>query len=333
MSESTHRILIIGVGSIGERHTRCFLASGRASVGICELNESLRDTIAQRYGIDDAFKTLDDALVSPWDAALIATPAHTHIPIALELARHNIPLLIEKPLSISDEGIEELLNEVKDRELLTAVSYNYRAHPALASMKASLDSGQFGRPLQLYANLGQNFATYRPAYASVYFADHAQGGGGIQDCLTHIINLSEWLIGPVTRIAGDALHQQLPDVEVEDTVHAFARHGSVMASYTMNMYQQPNETIVTVVCEKGTLRFEVNGSCWKWMDEVEGEWHTEEHPLKERDTWYILNANAFLDALEGLSEPLCSLEDGFQTLKVNQALLNSLETEKWETIS
>ena len=140
-------------------------------------------------------------------------------------------------------------------------------------------------------------------------------------------------MGPITRIAGDALHQQLPDVDVEDTVHAFARHGSVMASYTMNMYQQPNETVVTIVCEKGTLRFEVNSSCWKWMDEVEGEWHTEEHPLAERDTWYILNANAFLDALEGRAEPLCSLEEGLQTLKVNQALLNSLDSEKWEIIS
>ena len=39
-------ILVIGVGSIGERHLRCFQATGRAEVSFVEINESLRATIA-----------------------------------------------------------------------------------------------------------------------------------------------------------------------------------------------------------------------------------------------------------------------------------------------
>jgi predicted dehydrogenase len=333
VSESKHRFLIVGVGSIGERHTRCFLATDRVEVGICELNDSLRSDVAERYGIEKSYATLAEALVESWDAALVATPAHTHIPIALQLAQQGIPLLIEKPLATNLDGADDLVREVKERNLLAAVSYNYRAHPALASMKAALDSGRFGAIHQLYACLGQNFATYRPAYADIYFADRKQGGGAIQDSLTHIINMGEWLAGPVDRIAGDAMHQQLPGVDVEDTVHAFARHGNVMASYALNMYQLPNESIITLVCEKATLRFEVQHSRWRWMYAVEGEWHDEYHLLENRDSWYISNANAFLDALEGTADPLCSLEEGLHTLKVNQALLASLDADKWEDIS
>ena len=66
---------------------------------------------------------------------------------------------------------------------MAAVSYNYRAHPALAAMKAALDSGRFGKPKQVYGISGQDIVKYRPAYPDIYFADHAQGGGAIQEAI------------------------------------------------------------------------------------------------------------------------------------------------------
>ena len=69
-----------------------------------------------------------------------------------------------------------------------------------AAMKAALDSGRFGRPVQLVAVCGQHFPTYRPAYREIYYRDRATGGGAIQDAITHVLNLGEWLIGPVDRL-------------------------------------------------------------------------------------------------------------------------------------
>ena len=43
------RLLVVGLGSIGERHLRCFAATGRACVSLCELNAELRLAIAERY--------------------------------------------------------------------------------------------------------------------------------------------------------------------------------------------------------------------------------------------------------------------------------------------
>jgi predicted dehydrogenase len=332
MSTKKLRVLVIGVGSIGERHVRCYLATGRAEIGICELNPELRVTIAERYDIKESFDNLDAALDAGWDAALVATPAHTHIPIALTVARAGINLIIEKPLSTSLDGIEELRKIVVEKNLVAAVSYNYRAHPGLTAMKKALDSGRFGKPRQLYAMVGQMFPFYRPAYRDIYFADRAQGGGAIQDSITHTWNLSEWFIGPMNRIAVDADHQQLEDVDVEDTVHALARHGDVMASYTVSLYQQPSESSLTIVCEKGTLRFELHKNRWRVMTEPEGTWEDESCVLAERDTWYTLNADAMLDAVAGIAAPRCTLEDGIQTLRVNLAALKSAETKTWREV-
>ncbi len=59
---STHRVLVVGVGSIGERHVRCFGRTGRAELAICETNPELRKTIAERYGIKLQYAKLDEAL-------------------------------------------------------------------------------------------------------------------------------------------------------------------------------------------------------------------------------------------------------------------------------
>jgi len=330
MSTDKQRILVIGVGSIGERHVRCYLATGRAHIGICEINGDLRDTIADRYAIGESFDNLDDALAAGWDGALIATPAHTHIPIAITVAKAGIHLIIEKPLSTSLDGLDELRQLVAEKNLTAVVSYNYRAHPGVVAMKAALDSGRFGKPRQLYAMIGQHFPKYRPAYREIYFADHAQGGGAIQDAITHIWNACEWFLGPMDRIAVDADHQLLDGVTVEDTVNAIARHGDVMASYAVNLYQAPNESTITIVCEKGTLRLEVHEKRWRCMTEPEGPWTDEAFDLPERDSWYTLNANTILDALEGSAPPRCSLEEGIQTLRVNLAALRSAETRSWQ---
>ncbi len=326
------RILIVGVGSIGERHVRCFLATGRVTVGICELNNELRESVATRYDVAYGTGDLAEALAQPWDGVLIATPAHTHIPIASQAVDAGLDIVIEKPLSISLEGVESLRRRVREQGLMAAVSYQIRAHPGTATLKAALDGGQYGKPLQVLGSIGQYFPKYRPAYGEVYFADPAQGGGAIHDAMTHLLNLGEYLVGPITRLVADADHQHLAGVTVEDTVHVIARHDQIMANYTLNLYQKPNESHITIVCEHATLRFELHQSRWRVMAEPEGPWEDHDHPLADRDALYIANATHLLDALAGTAKPLCSLAEGIQTLHVNLAVHESVRSGSWQEI-
>src|SRR4051794_34990129 len=106
---SSHKsILIVGVGSIGERHLRCFKATGRVEVGLCELNPVLRKTVAERYQVANVFGELEPALEQKHDAVVVCTPAHLHVPLALTIAKAGAHLFIEKPLSTSLEDISAL---------------------------------------------------------------------------------------------------------------------------------------------------------------------------------------------------------------------------------
>lgn len=332
MPSLIHKLLVVGVGSIGERHLRCFLSTGRVEAVFVEVNASLRQTISERYDVR-GFASLDEALTTQPTIAVVAVPAHLHIVIATQLAERGLHLLIEKPLSTSFDRIERLQNVVRDRELIAGVAYVYRSHPLLVAMRTMILDGRFGRPIELIAVSGQHFPTFRPAYRQIYYTDRATGGGAIQDALTHVVNAGEWLLGPVDRLVADAAHQVLEDVSVEDTVHLLARHGEVMASYSLNQHQAPNEFTLTVICERGTIRWESHHNRLRWMAAPGDEWRDDTIAPLERDTLFVRQAEQFLTAVEGHTAPACSLEEGLQTLRVNLAALASADGGSWQIIS
>lgn len=329
-----HRVLVIGVGSIGERHLRCFGQTGRATMSLCEINDDLRQTIADRYSIDNAYADLDAAMADEHDAAVIAVPAQLHVPFATKLAEAGLHLLIEKPLSASLDGLDAMQDAIARSKVAAMVAYVFRSIDWVIDAREALNSGRFGRPLHLYATAGQHFPTFRPAYRDTYYNDRATGGGVIQDALTHVINTGEWLVGPIDRLAAIAGHQALDGVDVEDTVNVITDHGGVLGSYGYNQYQAPNEVAITVVCEDGTVRIEQHASRWRWMTDPDpgNDWHDVQFEPAERDTFFVKQANTFLDVIEGKQTPPCTVDEGIQTLRVNLALMRAADESVWQTI-
>ena len=321
-----HSILIIGCGSIGERHLRCFQQTGRCPVSVCDANAKLLSEVSQRYNVP-SFSTLAEAAHSQhFDAWVICTPAHTHLSIAREGAAHGAALLIEKPLSVTLDGLEETRTAINSSGRFVAIAYVYHCFPWIIAAREFLQSGVLGKPLHASIVAGQHFPTYRPAYRDIYYARHETGGGAIQDALTHIVNAMEWMIGPITRVFCDASHQHLDGVTVEDTVNVTARHGTVLASYAMNQFQAANEAIIEIHCELGSLKIESHAQRWASMMRGETAWTWNTTAPLERDDLFIAQANAFLDGMEGKPCALCTFDEAVQTLRFNRAALDSAAT-------
>jgi predicted dehydrogenase len=290
-----------------------------------EIDGARRGEVVGRNGLEQSFSGVREALggALAWDAAVVATPARLHVPLALQLAEAGIHLLIEKPLSVHLAGVEQLCDVVRDKRLVAAVGYSWRAHPVVAGMRQRLAEMDLGEPLELIVVSGQHFPTYRPAYREIFYRDRTSGGGAIQDALTHMLNVGQWLAGPIDRVLADCDHLALEGVAVEDTVHVLTRQGGVMGCYALNQHQTPNEASWTVVCRHGTIRGEAHTSRVLTMKSPEAPWHEQHLPPADRDIPFIAQAQAFLDATEGKRPPLCTLEEGVQTLKVNLAVLEA----------
>ena len=318
-------VLIIGCGSIGERHLRCFQKTGRADVTACDASAALLEKMAATYHVP-VFADWKKAMAQNFDAVVICTPAPLHVPMAIHALESGKHVLVEKPLSQSFEGIDELFRAREHSGRQIAVAYVLHVYDVLAAAREFLHRGDFGPIRQATLISGQCFPSFRPAYAQTYYRDRRTGGGAIQDALTHMANWVESVLGPAETVLCDCAHLVLPNVEVEDTVHISARHGNALANYSLNQFQTPNETTLQFNAARGSVKIELHLNRWGSFAEGEKDWSWRELPKAERDTAFISQANAFLDQLEGQPSRLCSLEAAAQTLRFNLAALASAES-------
>lgn len=321
-------MLVVGGGSIGERHLRCFQRTGRAVVAVCDPAAEIRAQLEARYGVP-VFSDAAAALAGGFDAAVICTPAPLHMPLALQALGHGLHVLIEKPLSHSLEGTREL-RLMRDRTgRRVEVAYVFQVIPCLAAGRDFLRDGAIGPVLHATVTSGQPFHRLRPPhtrpYAQTYYADRRTGGGAIQDALTHPANFVESVLGPTDTVYCECAHQALAGVTVEDTVNVCARHGGTLVSYTLNQFQAPNECTLQFHAADGSVKIELHRQRWGMFRPGDEDWTWHDKPVADRDVHFTAQADGFLDAIEGGPSPLCPLEAAEQTLRFNLAALASAE--------
>jgi predicted dehydrogenase len=320
-----HHILIIGCGSIGERHLRCFQTTQRTQVAGCDANVELSARIAKTYGVPIEGDWEQAVRSGRYTAVVICTPAPLHVRMARTALEAGLDVLVEKPLSHSLTGVADLI-ATRDRSgRRIVVAYVFHQNPVLNGAGDFVARGEFGPVRHATLVSGQSFHRLRPGYAQTYYRDRAMGGGAIQDALTHSANWMESVLGPTESVMCDCAHLVVPNVTVEDTVHVAARHANALASYSLNQFQAPNETAFQFDAEGGSVRVELNRRRWGHFAVGASDWTWHDGPPAERDTPFIAQANAFLNYLEGKPARTCSLEAGAHTLRFNLAALASAE--------
>lgn len=318
-------IIIVGAGGIGERHIRCFQKLNAGRVGLVESNAERRALIASRYACP-AYETLSVALAAEkWDIGVIAAPAPVHIPLALEMLQAGLDVLIEKPLAVTPERLDEIQAYEATRTI--RVAYVYRQMEPVIELKRRLEEAQLGAPLSAQIVCGEDFSVARPDYAKVYYARHESGGGAIQDVLTHFANAMDWLVGPSQVLQCMAENRKLRDVAVEDTVSCSILHeGGCLANYYISQGQAAQETSFTIHCEHGSLCADLTQRRIGTFPAGAEDWEWTELPPCERDHFYEQQAADFLNAVAGEPDHGCSLAEAIHSLNVNLAALKSAES-------
>lgn len=315
-------VLIIGAGGIGERHLRCFQRIGAGLVGIVEANPERLASVSARYGCPAFSAWAEAEKKGPWNIGVIATPAPAHVSLAVELLKSGLDVLIEKPLAVSLQGLDELQALEKSRTV--RVAYVYRHIEPVMELKRRLESGQLGRPLSALVTCGEDFSLARPDYARLYYARHETGGGAIQDVLTHFTNAMDWLVGPAQAVQCLSGNRMLKNVFVEDTVCCAIRHAEgCLVNYMVSQGQAPKETSFTVHGEDGTLHADLTAMRIGEFRRGGKEWEWIRFEPCERDHFYDSQAADFLAACNGINGRSCSLDEAIHSLKVNLAALES----------
>jgi predicted dehydrogenase len=196
MTSTPRRILVSGAGSIGMRHARNLGVLGEASIAIAEPDAERLKAAKTELGVR-AFADIREALKEFHPTIVfICSPTKEHVPQALLAVMSGADVFIEKPVSHSLEGMEELETAARDR--IAMIGCNMRFHPGPKQVKQLLDAGEIGTVKRARIHAASYLPDWRPGsdYRKNYSADPAQGGA-ILDFI-HEIDLALWYAGPAT---------------------------------------------------------------------------------------------------------------------------------------
>ena len=319
-----HRVLVIGGGSIGERHVRCFLHTGRAEVSLCENRRERLAEMKQQYALAGAFDDFEKIDLARFDTAVICIPADLHIPLARRLVDAGLHVLCEKPLSVSVDGIDDLIQATKERGVTSGVAFVRRGMGSYRAVKNELKSGRIGDVLNAIHITLYDHRQARPDYRRTYAVDAKAGGGAINDLMSHSVNLIQWLLGPVSRVTAMYDHLQIEDTDVEDTVTILLRFRDSKAMCTLHcsMWNPYRKEELILAGAKGAICVDNNAGRIGVLIREKGEWEWTEGFAGRRDgkgqmdAPFIFEANNFLDAIEGRADVMCTLEEGKHTVEV-----------------
>jgi|TARA_B100000315_G_C14557407_1_gene578835 predicted dehydrogenase len=310
-------IVIFGVGSIGQRHIRNLKSLGVSKVYIYDPNSDLVDEVSEKHEVMPVSK--NDIWSNKYDVAFITNPNSLHLDTALEAAKHGCHLLIEKPLATSMEGLEELIDLVRERDLITIVGCNMRFHSGPKKVKQLLEERTIGRILSGYVTAGHFLPFWKPGqdYKQSYSARKDLGGGCVLDGI-HEIDLVCWYFGIPEDVKSYVFNTGVLGIEVEDTSDILMKFEEGFSCYVhIDYLQQTYERKCRIIGEKGTIWWDINKQEVTLYTAEDKTYVTYSHPVDyDINQMYIDEVRHFLDCISTGSQAANSVYAAREILEV-----------------
>lgn len=325
-----NRVLIVGHGSMGRRHLR--LARGlmpKADIRV------LRHQVASEVPefSDGCFFDIKEAIAFAPQIAVIASPAPFHITTAQALADTGVHLLVEKPLSVSLNGVAQLLETCKIKGTILLSGYNLRFLPSLQRFRDLLFEGIIGKTLSVRCEVGQHLPSWRPEcdYRQGVSGRRELGGGALLE-LSHEIDYLRWIFGKAVWVNATLSRQSRLEIDVEDTAHlaiGFASDNDghqLIASVNMDFIRHDNTRLCTAIGEKGSLRWDGLKGEVELLEAGAKVWRNLYSYPHQRDESYLAEWKNFIETISENKIPLVSGEDGLRVLEIIDAARQSAES-------
>ncbi|MEK6611334.1 MAG: Gfo/Idh/MocA family oxidoreductase [Gemmatimonadota bacterium] len=327
------RVLIAGLGAIGQRHARNLRALRPDVELLAYRQRRLRYVISETLTRDDGrdveselgirvFTDLGEALAARPDAVFVCNPTSQHLDVARQAAEHGAHLFIEKPVSHTIDGLARLQRLVAERRLVALVGCQWRFHPGVVRLKTLLESGVLGsvRGAEIeyaeYLPGWHPYEDYRESYAA-----RAELGGGV--VLTHIhdYDLAWWLFGEPRTVHATGGHESELEIDVEDTVRATLSTSLAPVIISQTFASREIRRRITVTAERATVTVDLVAGRLDVSTAVAPGLSFAEY---QRNEMFNAELAHFLACIEQGTTPVIPLGEGIAVLRVALAVKESL---------
>lgn len=312
---------LVGLGAMGGNHAR--VLAGLSGVELVGIADPAGGRAAAAPGVP-VLPALEELLKLEPDYAVLACPTALHEELGLELARHGVPTLIEKPLAHTVEAAARLVTAFERAGLVGGVGHIERFNPALRSLRDRLGAGELGELFQV--------STRRQGPFPRRIADV----GVVKDLATHDIDLTSWVTGQ-SYVSVSAYTTSKSGRRHEDMVTAVGQlSGGAICSHLVNWLSPLKERSTVVTGERGCfvadtltadLTYYANGAIdteWEALRAFRGvaEGDMIRYALPKREP-LLVEHEAFRDAVLGRAGEIVTLREGLRTVEVSAAVLRS----------
>ena len=223
-NETPVRWGIIGAGDVCEVKSGpgFYKAPGSALVAITKRDPAAAEDFARRHGVSRWYTDPGALLADPEvDAVYVATPPHLHKRFAIQAMRAGKPVLVEKPMGVSGSDCDAMLEVASETAQRLWVAYYRRALDKFVTIKGTIDEGTIGEPRSVLIEFSRSREHQtHPAGGGNWRVDPAVAGAGIiADMGSHMLDLIDWFLGPITTVSAKAANRA-GDYAAEDIVSA-----------------------------------------------------------------------------------------------------------------
>ena len=313
---------IVGVGNVTERKSGPGFRQAERSelVAVMRRNGDLAADYARRNNVprwyDDADELINDPEV---DAVYVATPPDSHREYVVRVAQAGKPVYVEKPMARTAVECEDMISACDQAGVGLFVAYYRRAMPRFVRVKELLDSGRIGQPRSVSICNERPGGADDAGQAGWRVDPEIKGGGHFVDLGSHILDLLDWLLGPVTQAAGVATNRggRYLAEDLVTGVFSFASGVEGVGVWNYDSFQHKDQ--IDIIGTAGALRF----SCFadeplrlltaRGVERIEAPYpETVQLPLIQ----------TVVDALTGHGESPSSGQSALRTARVIDGLLS-----------
>jgi predicted dehydrogenase len=307
------KVAVLGLGSIGLRHSRNLLALEQDVVGF-DPDPARRDALDSEGG---ASATSREAALEGVSAAVIASPNAAHLDDLDAVVGRGLHVFLEKPPAHSAAGLLPLVTRAEAASVVFFTGVNLRFSPAVRAAYADLAAGRIGEPIWARFLAASWLPDWRPQqdHTTGYTAD-PRTGGAIFDYF-HEFDLAVHLLGPATPVAAAARSTGLLSIPAEDCADALLAHVDGPQSTIHVDYVSRVPSRYAEICgTEGMLRLDIARRTLEHTAPGQEPKMTEFSGDHAGD--YVTEMRSFLDCVEGTGTPLC---DGREALSVLQVVI------------
>jgi len=314
--------LVVGCGSIGQRHARLLGERGDIDVWACDsLEKNLVET-RQKAPVTREFTDYKAGLTQHPDFVWVCTPNRLHAPVAVDALRAGAHVLCEKPLADTVEAGQAIVDAVVATGKTFLLGHTLRWFPGMKFIKQAIQEGKLGvvvaarASVQGYHSLEVARTDYRRYEKAALLLDYA-----------HEVDYLRWFLGEVVDVKAVATtmghldHMMTPNVI--DAVLRFA--GGPTAAVHYDYVVMPGLREIEIFGDNGKLYYDTSQPTLDFTRGRQGPPEKVRVMAADYDDPYRAEIQAFLDAVDGKCAPVVSAQDGLETLKVIYRIVDSYE--------